>query len=511
MKPTALIILDGFGYANTTKHNAIAQAKTPNLDHYFTIYPHTTIQASGNAVGLPKGAIGNSEVGHLTIGAGRIIDQPAVRLNKLITEHALVSHPVLVEKYNAIQSKNGALHIMGLLSDANVHSHENHLYALIDAALENGVHTIYVHAFLDGRDTPPQSAAIYLQHLDSKINALTNVHLASVHGRFYAMDRDKNWERIHKTYDVLTATQSSTAHDWQSILEQQYAKGNNDEFIEPTQLNPNGTIKDGDGILFFNFRPDRARELTQSFIDPNFHEFKIKHIKLSCFITPVEYEHNHLHTDILLKPIPIKNTLKEILNAKGLRIFTAAETEKYAHVTYFFNGGKEETLSNETRKLIKSIPARDYVQQPEMSAEMITDAARTSLQKDPHDFYLINYANADMVGHSSNMAATIKAIEYLDQQIGKLHEQIIEKMDGTIFLTADHGNAESMFDEVAQQPRTAHTNNPVPFIMMCNQCKNTKKKLPVSQLADIAPFILHYLKIDLPKEMIKTSYPNTIE
>jgi 2,3-bisphosphoglycerate-independent phosphoglycerate mutase len=502
-KPTALIILDGFGYSEKKEWNAIRQAKTPNFDYYFKHYPHAIINAAGGDVGLPEGSIGNSEVGHLTIGSGRVIDQPAVRLNKLIAEKKLASHSVLVKCLAAIKKNDGALHIMGLLSDANVHSNEQHLFAFIDAAHQYGIKKIYVHAFLDGRDTPPRSAAEYLQALDGHIKNMPNVKLASIHGRFYAMDRDSNWERTQKTYEVLTSEHNHPTLRWQDVLQQEYAEGNGDEFVVPTNLDSDGIIKNGDGIIFFNFRPDRARQLTHSFMKSDFDAFQTKHLKLACFVTPTLYERNHVKTDVLLEPIKAANTLKEVLEEHGYHIFSVAETEKYAHVTYFFNGGKEQILPHEKRVLIKSISTRDYVHHPKMSALEITAAALESLQQDPYDFYLINYANADMVGHSGNMEATVLAVECLDEQIGKLYEQIVRKMGGTIFLTSDHGNAESMFNEHAKQPCTAHTNNPVPFIMMCPSCAEMRKELPLKGLSDIAPFILSYLKIPVPREMKK--------
>jgi 2,3-bisphosphoglycerate-independent phosphoglycerate mutase len=502
--PTALIILDGFGYSEKKEWNAIRQAKTPNFDYFFKNYPHAIIKAAGRDVGLPEGSIGNSEVGHLTIGSGRVVDQPAVRLNKLIADKKFASQPVLVACLAKVKKNNGALHIMGLLSDANVHSNEDHLFTFIDTAENYGIKKIYVHAFLDGRDTPPRSAAEYLQALDmhiAHIKKMSNVKLASIHGRFYAMDRDNNWERTKQTYDVLTNPPDHGALKWQDVLQQQYADGNGDEFVVPTNLDPDGIIKNGDGIIFFNFRPDRARQLTHSFMKSDFDSFQTKQIKLACFVTPTMYEQNHVKTDVLLEPMKAEHTLKEVLEKHGYHIFSVAETEKYAHVTYFFNGGKEQILPNEKRVMIKSISTRDYVHHPKMSALEITAATLESLQHDPYDFYLINYANADMVGHSGNMEATVLAVECIDEQIGKLYEQIVRKMGGTIFLTADHGNAESMYNEQAHQPCTAHTNNPVPFIMLCPSCMEMDKKLPLTGLSDIAPFILRYLNIPVPREM----------
>jgi len=501
-KPIMLIILDGFGYSSTIKYNAIAQAHTPHMDKWLATYPHTLLRASGTAVGLLPGTIGNSEVGHLTIGSGRIIQQPATRLHNAIADKSFFTNKVLTDALAKIHAKQGTLHIMGLLSDAGVHSQEEDLFAFLEAACQHNIAKIVVHPFVDGRDVPPRSAATYLQRLDTKLKELGHGVIGSIHGRFYAMDRDHNWDRTVQSYRALTQPidEPKEFTTWQEVLDYYYAQNITDEFIPPTQLKPRHIIHDNDGIIFFNFREDRARQLTASFVQKDFDHFSTIPLELSCFVTPISYADN-LHTSVLLSPIAIHHTLKDVLVAHHKTIFSIAETEKYAHITYFFNGHKEKKLPGETRILIPSIRAKNYVQYPCMSAVEITQTVLESLATDPADFYLINYANADMVGHSGNLAATIKAIECLDQELKKLYDNIITQLDGTMFITADHGNAEDMYDEKHKQPRTAHTTNPVPFIMITSNIKKGEKHLPLTQLADIAPFILRYMHLPIPPEM----------
>jgi len=496
--PTALVILDGFGYRKDTLHNAIAHAKTPSLDYLFTHYPSCILHASGRAVGLPQGAIGNSEVGHLTIGSGRIVQQPSFIINQALQDKTLHSNPTLITALKMLKKNTKTLHIMGLLSDADVHSNENFLYSLLEIAVQQGITKIIVHAFLDGRDVAPKSAQKHLQKLHDVLQKLGHGILGSVHGRFYAMDRDNNWERTQASYKALTEPQPITHTNWQEVIKKNYDENITDEFIPPTQLSSAAVVQNGDGIIFFNFRPDRARQLTASFVDPSFKTFSTKRINPAFFITPTNYN-SKLKTTVLFKRTLINNTLKDVLSQHNKTIFCIAETEKYAHVTYFFNGQQETPVKNETRVLTPSIVAQDYVATPEMSAPKITTTVLESLRTNPHDFYLINYANADMVGHSGNFDATVKAIECLDREVKKLYEELVEKMDGTLFITADHGNAEQMFDPDIQQPRTAHTTNGVPFIMIKKGLAH--KKLALAQLSDVAPFILKHLQIPVPKEM----------
>ncbi len=494
MKPVVLVILDGFGYSPDTKYNAIAQAKMPNYNQWLKEYPHTLLHASGAHVGLLPNTIGNSEVGHTTIGAGRVIDQPAKKINLAIEDGSFFDNKKLLQCLDTIKKNNGALHIMGLLSDASVHSNISHLFAFIKAAKNAGIKKIYIHPFLDGRDVPPKSTKKYLAQLDEYLKKIGIGTIATIHGRFYAMDRDNNWERTQKSYDVLTHPHSSPFKTWDQALTHYYEKGITDEFIPPTQLTDQCTLKPNDGIIFINFRPDRARQLTTALTETSFKEFPINNTAASCFLSPVPYAQKSTLSSMW--PFErTENTLLDKLHNAGKFVFAIAETEKYAHITYFFSGGREQVYENETRVLIPSIPTKNYVENPEMSAAKITDAVLESLKNNPAGFYLINYANADMVGHSGDIQATIKALEFLDKELGKLYTQIVEKMDGTLYITSDHGNAEQMFDEQSDQPKTAHTINQVPFLMMQKDLKNSGIKLQLKELSGIAPFILEKMNI----------------
>ena len=493
-KPVVLVILDGFGYRKETQHNAIALAQTPMLDYLTNAFPHTLINASGTAVGLPPGTMGNSEVGHITIGAGKRIKQMAVRINEVIQNHSFFTNPILIQQLKTLP-KDKALHFIGLCSNANVHSNINHLKAYLKVAQQQRVKTVYIHAFLDGRDTPPQSAQEYLEQIETLIKTFPFAKLGSISGRFYAMDRDTNWERTKRTYDILTRKYPPKFTSWHSALTHYYDKKIGDEFIPPIQLDPQSIIQSGDGIIFFNFRPDRARQLTAAFIQPNFSHFKTKKIILRFFITPNNYKTKQFKTIVLFGEKPIRNTLKDILQRHHKQFYSIAETEKYAHITYFFAGGKEKKYPNETRILISSLAAKTYANFPCMSAPTITKNVLEELKSNKYDFYLINYANADMVGHSGDLQATIAAVECLDRQLEKLYKEVVEQKDGTLIITADHGNAEDMFDTQAQQPKTSHTTNQVPFMVIQQQLKKKKIKLPVKELADIMPFILKLLKI----------------
>lgn len=497
---TVLVILDGFGISDNTQSNAITHAHTPNLDEWFTHYPHTILQAAGNAVGLPKGYIGNSEVGHLTIGSGRIIQQPLSIINNAIEDGTFFTNPILTKQLDIIAHTKKTLHIMGLLSDAGVHSHEKHLYAFIKSAVDHDIQNIIVHPFLDGRDVLPQSAAIYLQRLEQFLQPYPHVKIGSLHGRFYAMDRDKNWDRTAASYHTLAEPSTNQFATWQAVLDHYYQQNIFDEFIPPTQLAAMKPIQGDDAIIFFNFRPDRARQLTASFTQSDFNGFPTQKLPLTAFITPVSYGDKY-KTIILFSETPIKNTLKEVLAHHEKTIFSIAETEKYAHVTYFFNGEKEEIQKGETQIMIPSIKTKTYINYPCMSAPEITAQVLTSLRNDPADFYLINYANADMVAHSGDFDATVKAIECLDMELSKLFAEVVTHMDGTLYITADHGHAEYMYDEKQHQPHTAHTANPVPFIMIKKDLKDSHLQLSLTQLADIAPFILQQMGLHIPKEM----------
>jgi 2,3-bisphosphoglycerate-independent phosphoglycerate mutase len=509
--PTALIILDGFGYSTEKKYNAIAHAHMSHFNAWWEQqYPHAILAAAGAAVGLLDNMIGNSEVGHITIGAGRIIEQPMTLWLKSIENGAFAQNHVLQAQFAKLLASGGALHLIGLLSDAGVHGHEKCMYATIDAAIKAGIKKIVVHAILDGRDVVPRSAHDYLHALEQLTKYYNHgyVTLGSLHGRFYAMDRDNNWDRIEYSYRILTESfdrlrmngGDESYDSWEKVLERNYAHNITDEFIMPTQLSAQAVIHNGDGIIFCNVRPDRARELTSCFVQNDFDHFATKPLNLTFFMTPVDYGDN-LNTVVLFPRKPVRNTLKDVLAEHGKTIFTIAETEKYAHVTYFFRGENEEPVAIETRHMIRSMPAENYIMYPEMRAQEITQVVIESLQKDPADFYLINYANADMVGHSGNFGATIKAVEFLDKQLGLLYEEVVSKRNGTMYITADHGKAEDMFDEKTEQVRTGHTNNPVPFIMIKNGMKS--EELGLKELSDVAPFVLKNMNLPVPEEMIK--------
>ena len=488
--PLALIILDGFGYSPKTQYNAIAQAKKPTIDYLMSHYPHTLLEASGKAVGLPPGFIGNSEVGHETLGAGRIIPSSFLRLYNSIEDGSFFTNPTLIAALDELAQTQHPLHILGIVSDAGVQCHTKIIEALIFASIQHNVKKVIIHAFLDGRDVPPKTAATYLQDLEAYYKQFQNVILGSITGRYYATDRDKHWDRTQKAYENLITGSMPEFSSWQEALSYYYRKGITDEYIPPTILQANTQIHADDGVIFANFREDRARQLTACFVAPQLTSLVIKDpFPLLFFISAVRYD-PRFKNPVLLETHPIKNTLKEILSKEGKTIFSIAETEKYAHVTYFFGGGHEKPFPGETQMLIPSLPLKNYLDHPEMSAQKITDAVLKSLQTKPCDFYLINYANADMVGHTGNLPATIKAVECLDHQIAQLYEQIVKKMNGTLIITADHGNAESKFDVKTGQPNTAHTTNKVPFICVKNTLRDKKMDLPLHGLADVAPFIL---------------------
>lgn len=479
--PTFLIILDGLGISDEKKYNAFYQAKTPHLDYWQSQYFYTTLQAAGPFVGLAKGYCGNSEVGHFTIGAGKIIEQTSMLLNTQLRPHKLCTNSTLT---NILKNFNTdtKVHLLGMASDGNIHSNLQHAKAFISTLAQHGFSNIFVHAFLDGRDTPPQSALQYLDVLQADLDTFSCGKIASIHGRYYAMDRNNNWDRTQKSFDILTQ-QQPTWTSYKDYLNRNYQQNVFDEFIEPTACVQDHYIEPGDGVIFFNFRPDRAIQLTQL----------LSKLDLGFFITPILYD-ERLKTTPLIKAAQTDKTLLETLAAHGKKIFTIAETEKYAHVTYFFNGHRDINFASEKRVLIPSSSKLEPAQDPKMQADKITEAVINDLQNDSKDFYLINYANADMVGHSGNLDATIAAIECLDRELGKLYQEVVMKHNGTIYITADHGNAEVMFDETSNQPCTSHTSNLVPFYMLCQ--KNKKKLshfLSITQengLANIAPLIL---------------------
>lgn len=499
--PHVLVILDGFGYKIDRPYNAIYHGHADNFNRWIDQYPSCLLKSYGTHVGLLKGMIGNSEVGHLTIGSGRIIKQPVTQIHEALENRSFFQNPLLIQRFQELVITQKRLHIMGLLSDAGDHSHIEHLFAFLAMAVQQGIRDIIVHPFLDGRDVPPQSASLYLTQLEHVLNNLKVGKIGTMHGRFYAMDRDNRWNRIEKSYRVLTEPQKPAFTSWTAALDHSYEQGITDEFFVPLALVHEAHIKPGDGIIFFNFRADRARELTQVLVDPTFSFFPTNSLHLSWMITATRYS-PHFPVDVLFPQSIVNNTLFDNLEAANKTIFTIAETEKYAHVTYFFNGGREIVHRDETRILIPSKRHyKTYADIPSMSAPEITHTVLESLKTEPRDFYLINYANADMVGHSGNFEATCRAVAYLDRELKKLYDIVVEHLNGTLYITADHGKAEDMYDEKMQQPRTAHTKNKVPFLFINKAFVTKKIELELIELSDIAPFILEQLGLPVPSVM----------
>ncbi len=499
-RPVALIILDGFGHSPSTEGNAIALANTPFLDQYYEKYAHTLIQGSGKRVGLPCGLMGNSEVGHLNMGAGRIVQMDITRIDEAISRGTFFTNPVLNAAVDA--GKNSALHLMGLVSDGGVHSSNQHLYALLRLAAQRGVEHVFVHCFTDGRDTPPTSGKGYVAELMSKMREYGIGRVASVCGRYYAMDRDKRWERTKRAYEMLTRGTGQRFTDPLAGIEASYEAGITDEFIEPIVIvhengTPVGLVREGDSVIFFNFRADRARQLTRAFTGRAFDEFERPLLRDLHFATFTQYDRS-FNVPISFPPVELKNILAEVFARLGVNNLRVAETEKYAHVTYFFNGGVEKEFPHESRILVPSPKVATYDLQPEMSAFKVTDKVCRAIDEGDTDVYIINFANADMVGHTGNLDAAIKAIEAIDTCLGWLVGSI-ERVKGVAIITADHGNAEQMIDPETGGPHTAHTNNPVPFIL-CDP--NFKGKLrDDGALEDVAPTILELLGLEKPAEM----------
>ena len=484
--PTALIILDGFGYREEEEGNAVAQASMSTFYELLETYPATTLKASGSAVGLPDGHNGNSEVGHLTLGCGTIIPQSFTLIEKAIANKSLYKNTKLKKAFKAIKKSRKTVHFMSLLSDGGVHGSLNHLFAFLKMAQQEDLKEIIIHGFLDGRDVPPHTAHEYLERLEEECKKLGIGTIGSLHGRFYAMDRNRNWQLTEQSYNTLTEKQE-TKITWQEYLEQQNKKYPSEEFFDPVQLDPRASIKDGDGVVFLNFRADRARQLTSCFLNGNPIK-KTPDLNLAFFITPVSYGKEYNTITLFNRP-EIPQTLTQFLHDQDYSIFSIAETEKYAHVTYFFNGGREEKLENETRVLVPSITRKQYDQFPEMSAPTITEAVLDSLKTNPHDFYVINYANADMVGHTGNFDATLNALECLYKQLKQLIDEIVIKQKGIVYITGDHGNAEEMLNPQEKQTLTSHTANPVFFVMVTEELKDINLYLPLNQLSDVAPFV----------------------
>ena len=499
--PVLLIILDGFGYREDADYNAILAARKPNWDRLWRDHPHTLINASEKFVGLPTAQMGNSEVGHLNIGAGRVVYQDLSRVDVAIEDGSFYTNPALSQAV-ALAKKNGsALHIMGLLSPGGVHSHENHIFAMLEMAAHNGLKKIYLHAFLDGRDTPPKSAAQSLRLLQGKCAALSVGRIASIVGRFYAMDRDNRWERVQPAYELLTEGRAEyTATDALSGLELAYARGESDEFVKATAIVPHGgqaaTMHDGDVAIFMNFRADRAREITRALTNKSFSGFTRAYFpKLASFVTLSRYG-DDFDLPCAYTQDEIHNGFGEYISNLGLKQLRIAETEKYAHVTYFFSGGREQPYPGEERILVPSPKVATYDLKPEMSAFEVTDKLEAAILSRKFHAIICNYANGDMVGHSGNLAAATKAIEALDVCIGRA-VKAMQSIGGEAIITADHGNAEQMIDRVTHQAHTAHTLNPVPFLYIGRKAKLSDG----GALRDLAPSLLTMMGLPQPAEM----------
>ena len=497
-KPVMLMILDGWGIAPPSSTNAVTRARTPHLDYYFNRYPHSQLRCSGEAVGLPEGQMGNSEVGHLSIGSGRIIYQSLTRISRAVKDGSLEKNPVLVKAMEEARDGGKKLHLLGLLSDGGVHSHIDHLLGLLAMAQKMGVEKVCVHAFFDGRDTPPQSASPFLEQVEKACRELGVGQIATVSGRYYAMDRDKRWERIRKVYDCMTGGEALEAPSAAEGLAAAYGAGQTDEFVVPFRVaGVDGKVEKGDSLIFFNFRPDRARELTHVFTDPEFAGFPRKETALPVhFVSMTEYEKG-LQAEVAFPPEAIKDTLAEVVSRAGLHQLHIAETEKYAHVTFFFNGGREQPFPNEDRILVPSPKVATYDLQPEMSAYLVTEKLQEALAKDLYDLVILNFANPDMVGHTGSLEAAVKALEAVDECVGSLAETVLQK-GGALCITADHGNLEEMEDPVTHAPMTAHTTNPVPFLVVGAE---PGTQVEDGGLSDIAPTLLDLLDLPEPEAM----------
>lgn len=505
-KPTVLMILDGYGLNDKTEANAVAEAKTPVMDGLMKDYPFVKGYASGLSVGLPDGQMGNSEVGHLNMGAGRIVYQDLTKITKMIQDGDFFENPELLKASKNAKDNKSALHLYGLLSDGGVHSHISHLYGLLELAKKEGLEKVYVHCFLDGRDTPPASGKGYVEELEEKMKEIGVGKVATVMGRYYVMDRDNRWDRVELAYKAMVKGEGLTADSAVEAVANSYADDKTDEFVLPAVVMEDGapvaTIKDGDSIIFFNFRPDRAREITRCFCADEFDGFDRGDRVKTTYVCFTEYDVTIPNKSIAFPKTEITNTFGEFLADKGLKQARIAETEKYAHVTFFFNGGVEEPNEGEERILVKSPKVATYDLQPEMSAFTVCDKLCEAICSDKYDVIIINFANPDMVGHTGVEAAAIKAVEAVDACVGKAVEAIKE-VDGQMFICADHGNAEQLLDYETKAPFTAHTTNPVPFILVNADPKYKLREDGV--LADIAPTLIELMGLEKPQEMTGTS------
>ncbi len=507
---TMLIIMDGFGITCCKEANAVDMAKTPNLDKLFATCPNTLIDASGRAVGLPDGQMGNSEVGHINIGAGRIVDQELMRITRTIENGEFFQNKVLTEAIENVKKNDSKLHIYGLVSPGGVHSHTDHMLAVVEMAKKMGVEKIYIHCFMDGRDVPPSSGKGYIETLEENLTKLGAGKIASVHGRYYAMDRDNRWDRVEKAYAALVYGEGDKCESAVVAMQNSYDNGVTDEFVVPTVITENGepaaTIGDNDSIVFFNFRPDRAREITRTFVYDDFNGFERKNPpKGIYYVTMTQYDESfgdRVHIAFEPQGTP-KNMLAEYLSNNGLTQLHIAETEKFAHVTFFFNNGLNDPFKNEDRILIASPKVATYDLKPSMSAVEVTDAVIEQIEAEKYDVIILNFANCDMVGHTGVIPAAVEAVETVDASIGRILEAL-DKVNFNLFITADHGNAEKMVDPDTKQPHTAHTTNKVPFICVSNLHKDVKLAED-GKLADIAPTMLDIMGMQIPNEMTGNS------
>ncbi|MBQ8848533.1 MAG: 2,3-bisphosphoglycerate-independent phosphoglycerate mutase [Candidatus Gastranaerophilales bacterium] len=495
-KRALLCILDGWGISNDTESNAVYSAKTPNFDNYMKNMPSTTIHADGLSVGLPEGQMGNSEVGHLNIGAGRVVYQELTRINKAIDEGEFFKNEEFLNAIKHVKENNSAMHIFGLVSPGGVHSSMKHLNALIEMMAKNDLKDVYIHAFLDGRDTPPKSAYEYLMQTEEELKKHNLPKIASIIGRYWAMDRDKRWERVERAYDCLTKGIGTKEESSSIAIQNSYSKNITDEFVEPTVISER-RIQDNDAIIFFNYRPDRAREITRTFTDESFDGFERK-VKLNnlYYVCMTQYDET-MNVPVAFKPQTLTNILGDVLDNNNIKQFRTAETEKYAHITFFFNGGVEKSGKLETRALVNSPKVATYDLKPEMSAYEVCDNVLKAIDNPEYGFILVNFANPDMVGHTGVMEAAIKACEAVDECVGKIAQKALENNIDMI-ITADHGNAEWMFNKETNSPQTAHTTNVVPFIIVSKDAYELNKD---GALCDIAPSILDLLEIAKPQEM----------
>ena len=501
-KPLVLIILDGFGHSDSHEDNAIYAANTPVYDRLRASQPHGLISGSGMDVGLPDGQMGNSEVGHMNLGAGRVVYQDFTRVTKAIRDGEFFQNPVLTGAVDKAVSAGKAVHILGLLSDGGVHSHQDHLVAMAELAAQRGAEKIYLHAFLDGRDTPPRSAHSSIELLDTAFAKLGKGRIASIIGRYFAMDRDNRWDRVSAAYNLIVdSTAEYTAATAQAGLEAAYARDESDEFVKATRIGEAVTVEDGDAVIFMNFRADRARELSRAFVEPGFNEFPRTRLpKLAAYIGLTQYSAK-IAAPAAFGPASLDNVLGEYLAKHGKTQLRIAETEKYAHVTFFFSGGREEPFEGEERILIPSPKVATYDLQPEMNAPEVTDRIVEAIEQQRFDVIVVNYANGDMVGHTGVFSAAVKAVEALDTCVGRI-VQALDKVGGEALITADHGNVEQMSDESTGQAHTAHTTEPVPFIYVG---KRNVKVRDGGVLADVAPTMLKLLGLEKPAEMTGTS------